>query len=100
MTITGALRWPDDPQEPAFGREDNVWIARDLETYERVFGAEPFLIVAETPTPGPETRAPVPTPLGVDIRNNHFGYAVTWALMAVAWAIMSGLWALSRRRAA
>ncbi|MGF1551061.1 MAG: SURF1 family protein [Paracoccaceae bacterium] len=98
VTLTGALRFPDDPQSPAFGERDNVWIARDLDVYERVFDVEPVLLVAETPTPGPETRSPVPQPLTVDLRNNHLGYAITWWLLGLVWAVMSTGWAVSRLR--
>ncbi|MEM9781993.1 MAG: SURF1 family protein [Pseudomonadota bacterium] len=98
ISVTGALRWPDDPQTPVFGTEDNVWIARDLATYATVFDVEPLLVVAETPTPGAATRAPVPTPLSVNLPNNHFGYALTWGLLAAAWAAMSALWARTRLR--
>ncbi|MEO0820272.1 MAG: SURF1 family protein [Pseudomonadota bacterium] len=99
VTLTGALRWPDDPQRPAFGERDNVWIARDMETLAAVFDAEPVLVVSETPTPGPDGRAPVLQPLTVSLRNPHFGYAVTWGLLAAVWAVMSGLWASSIWRA-
>ncbi|MEL6266881.1 MAG: SURF1 family protein, partial [Pseudomonadota bacterium] len=99
VTLTGALRWPDDPQSPAYGPTDNVWIARDVEIYADLFDVEPLMMVAETPTPGPATPSPVPQPLTVDLRNNHLGYAITWGLMAAAWAVMSGLLAWSRLRA-
>ncbi|MEL6196341.1 MAG: SURF1 family protein [Pseudomonadota bacterium] len=100
VTITGALRWPDDPQEPAFGETDNVWIARDLTVYERVFDVEPLLIVAETETPGPATRSPIPQPLTVNLRNDHLGYAITWGLLGLTWAVLSTLLALRAYRAA
>jgi surfeit locus 1 family protein len=98
VTLTGALRFPDDPQSPAYGERDNVWIARDLQVYERVFDVEPVLLVAETPTPGPGTRSPVPQPLTVELRNNHLGYAITWGGLAAVWAVMSAAWAVSRAR--
>lgn len=98
VTLVGALRFPDDPQSPAFGERDNVWIARDLAVYERVFDVEPVLLVAETPTPGPRTPSPVPQPLTVDLRNPHLGYAITWGLLAAVWATMSTGWAVSRLR--
>ncbi|MEO1775411.1 MAG: SURF1 family protein [Pseudomonadota bacterium] len=98
VTLTGALRWPDDPQSPAFGPNDNVWIARDLAIYAEVFGVEPLLLVAETETPGPTTRSPIPQPLTVNLRNPHEGYAITWGLMALAWVMMSGIWLRSRLR--
>jgi surfeit locus 1 family protein len=98
VTITGALRWPDDPQSPAYGRNDNVWVARDLNAMRELFGVEPVLVVAETPTPGPDGRAPRPTPLTVDLPNNHAGYAFTWGLLAAVWASMSALWAFREMR--
>ncbi|MEL7347755.1 MAG: SURF1 family cytochrome oxidase biogenesis protein, partial [Pseudomonadota bacterium] len=75
-----------------------VWIARDLAIYAEVFGVEPLLLVAETETPGPATRSPIPQPLTVNLRNPHEGYAITWGLMAVAWVMMSGIWLRSRLR--
>lgn len=98
VTITGALRFPDDPQDPVYGERDNVWVARDLDTLSAVFGTLPVLVVAETPTPGPSGRAPVPTPLTVNLRNHHAEYAITWALLALVWAVMSGIWAWREAR--
>ncbi|MEM6678726.1 MAG: SURF1 family protein [Pseudomonadota bacterium] len=89
VRLTGALRFPDDPQEPAFGEQDNVWIARDLDVMVEVFEVEPVLLVSETPTPGPETRAPLLQPLTVNLKNDHLGYAITWGMLAAVWAVMS-----------
>ena len=38
-------------------------------------------------------------PPGVNIRNDHFGYAVTWFGLAAVWALMTGylLWRIKRR---
>ena len=58
---------------------------------------KPLLIVARTvegaPVPGLE-----PQPLGVDIRNDHLEYAITWFLLAAVWAAMSLylIWRLRR----
>ncbi|MEM6943477.1 MAG: SURF1 family protein, partial [Pseudomonadota bacterium] len=91
VTLIGALRFPDDPQSPAFGANDNVWIARDLDLLAKIFATEPILVVAETSTPGPDGAAPIPQPLTVNLRNNHLGYAITWWLLAAFWAGMSTL---------
>ncbi|MEM6487098.1 MAG: SURF1 family protein [Pseudomonadota bacterium] len=99
--VVGSLRWPEDPQEPAFGPNDNVWIARNLDAYARVFGAERVLVVAETPSPGPRTPSPSIRPLTTAIvPNNHRGYAITWGLLAATWAAMTAYWGWTRRAAA
>jgi len=91
VTLTGALRFPEERADPPFGARDNVWVARDLSAMARVFGAEPVLVVAETPTAvgGPWPR---PMPLRVDLPNDHLNYAITWGSLALIWAVMSGLW--------
>ncbi|MEM9761091.1 MAG: SURF1 family protein [Pseudomonadota bacterium] len=98
VTLTGALRYPDDPQSPAFGASDNVWIARDLSVMAEVFDVEPVLLVSETPTPGPGVRAPLLQPLTVNLKNDHLGYAITWGLLAAVWAVMSGVLAFREWR--
>lgn len=91
VTLTGALRFPDETADPPFGARDNVWVARDLSAMAEVFGTEPVLVVSETPTGG-EDGWPQPMPLTVDLPNNHLNYAITWALLALVWAVMSGFW--------
>ncbi|MEL7138363.1 MAG: SURF1 family protein [Pseudomonadota bacterium] len=98
VTLTGALRFPDDPQSPAFGANDNVWIARDLDVMADVFGVERVLLVSETPTPGPNGVAPRLQPLTVNLKNDHLGYAITWGMLAAVWAVMSGLLAFREWR--
>ncbi|MEM7497511.1 MAG: SURF1 family protein [Pseudomonadota bacterium] len=100
VTLTGALRFPDDPQSPAFGPSDNVWIARDLDVMAELFGTEPVLLVSETATPGADGTAPQLQPLTVNLKNDHLGYAITWGMLAAVWAVMSGLLAFREWRRA
>ncbi len=58
-------------------------------------GTEPALIVADDHDLG---AWPKPRRLGVNLRNDHLGYAVTWFSLAVVWAVMSGLLARRERR--
>ena len=89
ITLVGALRWPDETNVQPYGENDNVWTSRDLSVMAELFGTEEVLIVSETNTAVVDW--PLPQPLvAVNIRNNHFEYAATWAALAVAWAIMTG----------
>jgi surfeit locus 1 family protein len=99
LTLTGALRWP---QEADFfagegaGPADNVWLTRSVARLAPLWGAEPLLVVAETPT-APEGRWPDPMPVTVDLPNDHREYAITWGALAAVWAAMGAL--LVRREA-
>ncbi len=89
VEIVGALRWPDETADQAFGARDNVWTFRDLNAMSKIFGAEKVLVVAETSTAvGDWPRA---DPIrAVNVRNNHLEYAITWAALAIGWAAMTG----------
>lgn len=97
ISVTGALRWPDDGGDGApYGERDNVWTARDLARMSELFGAEPALIVAESSTAVGEW--PIPQPIDtLGVPNNHLEYALTWAALAAAWAAMTGLLAWRMR---
>lgn len=89
VEIIGALRWPDESVDQAYGARDNVWTARDLTAMARVFGVEEVLVVSETSTAVGEWPKADPI-LAVNVRNNHLEYAITWAALAIGWAIMTG----------
>jgi surfeit locus 1 family protein len=100
LTVTGALRWPQDADffaDAAAGPADNVWLTRSVTSLAPLWGAEPLLIVAETPTGAPAASGdwPVPQPVTVNLPNDHLEYAVTWGGLAAVWAVMAGL--LARR---
>jgi surfeit locus 1 family protein len=58
-------------------------------------GTEPLLIVARAPTGDAITPMPVDSST---IPNDHWGYAITWFLMAVVWAVMTGYLLLRIKR--
>jgi len=43
---------------------------------------------------------PKPMRLGVNLRNDHLGYAITWFSLAAIWAVMSVLLARREHRRA
>jgi surfeit locus 1 family protein len=57
---------------------------------------EPTLIVAREPTGDGITPVPVNTST---IPNDHWGYAITWFLLAAVWAVMTAalLWRIRQR---
>lgn len=89
-TVVGALHWPDEKDgftpEPDTGA--NIWFARDLKPMAAALGTEPVLIVAES---HPYGDTPKPLPPGVNLRNEHLQYALTWFSLALAWAVMSAI---------
>ena len=97
-TVTGTLYWPDETDgfTPDPDREANLWFARDAAPMAEALGTDPLMVVADAPTaPGP---FPEPVPVGVNLRNDHLQYAITWFSLAVAWAGMSVILALRERR--
>lgn len=104
IALVGALRWPQDADwfaDEGAGPADNVWLTRSLNSLAPLWGAEPVLVVAETPTATSAAtgRWPIPDPVSVNLPNDHFGYAVTWGGLAAVWAAMSAalVWREMRR---
>ncbi len=97
VTVTGALFWPSDADAfaPTPDREENIWFARRPDEMAAALGAEPVLIVADSHDLG---EWPRPMRLGVNRRNDHLGYAITWFALAVIWAVMSVALARRERR--
>ncbi|MEM8789011.1 MAG: SURF1 family protein [Pseudomonadota bacterium] len=90
VAFTATLLWPNERDmftpEPNTAR--NIWFARDPEAMSAVLNTEPVLAVASAAT---GTPSPAPQSVGVNLRNNHRQYAITWALLAAAWLGMTGL---------
>ncbi len=108
--IVGALHWPREvggfTPDPAV--EAGRWFARDVPALAAALGAEPvMLVLSERPVSFADGRAPSgdwprPTPVTVDLPNDHLGYAITWFGLAAVWVVMSATlllrgWSLERQ---
>jgi len=97
--IEGNLQWPQDSDSftPPPDARTGLWYARDVTALARALNTEPTLIVARAPTGDGIAPMPVDTS---GIPNDHWGYAITWFLLAVVWAGMTvGLLWRTRARA-
>lgn len=96
--VDGALMWPDETDRFTSppDRDKNIWFARDVNLMAAALATEPVMIVASA---SDDPEAPMPLPVGVNIRNEHLGYALTWFSLAAVWAVMTGylLWRIKRR---
>lgn len=99
-TVVGNLLWPDetDSYTPPPDARTGLWFARDAGAMAAALHTEPTFIVAREPTGDGITPMPVDTSA---IPNDHWGYAVTWFLLAATWAVMTGalMWHIRRRQA-
>ncbi len=101
IELTGVLRWPETPglftpkEEPA----RNLWFARDhraIATAKNWGAVAPFYVDLESPSP--PGGLPRPGPLVVNLRNEHFQYAITWFGLAAVVTVAFAFWLRSRRR--
>jgi surfeit locus 1 family protein len=99
VSVTGNLDWPRDSDSytPPPDLVRGLWFSRNAGPIAAHLGTEPLLIVARQ-VAGADVPGLVPAPLGIDIRNDHLEYAVTWFLLALVWAAMS-LYLIWRTRA-
>lgn len=91
MRLSGALHWPREKggftPEPAIG--DGRWFAREVPELAQALGTRPvMLVLSERASGGGEW--PRPSPVTVDLPNDHLGYAITWYGLAAVWLVMSG----------
>lgn len=96
--IEGNLQWPQDSDRftPPPDTKTGLWYARDVAAMAGALGTEPLLIVARAPTGDGIQAMPVDTS---GIPNDHWGYAITWFLLALVWAGMTAglLWRMTRK---
>lgn len=85
VTIIGNILWPNevDSYTPDPNMSKNIWFARDADKLAHHFGTESFLIVARTIEVG--DYGTTPQPIGLNIPNDHFEYAITWFSLALVW---------------
>ena len=86
--IVGNLLWPNETDSftPQPDRYDNIWFARDVKLMSDELWTEPVLIVATESSIESKT---IMQPVGVNIANDHFEYALTWFGLAFAWFWMT-----------
>lgn len=99
--IVGVLRWPEPPGwfVAPYSQRQDLWFARDHRAMAERYGwgeVAPFYIEMESPSP--PGGVPRPGSLTVKLRNDHFGYALTWFGLAAVLLGVFGFWAASRRR--
>jgi surfeit locus 1 family protein len=96
--VVGNLHWPIDATSstPPPDTKTGLWFARDVPAMAAKLNTEPTLIVAREPTGDGITPVPVNTST---IPNDHWGYAITWFLLAAVWAVMTAalLWRIRQR---
>lgn len=96
--VTGNLHWPIDANSstPPPDAKTGLWFARDVPAMAAKLATEPTFIVAAEPTGDGITPDPVDTST---IPNDHWGYAITWFLLAIVWAVMTAalLWRIRQR---
>jgi len=90
VAVLGNLDWPRDVDSytPSPDLRRGLWFSRAAGPIAAHLGAEPVLFVARR-VEGAEVPGLVPQPLGIDIRNDHLEYAITWFMLAFVWAAMS-----------
>ena len=97
ITVTGNLHWPDEvtAQTPPPDAKTGLWFARDVPAMAAQFGTEAVRIVARSDTGDGIVPRPVDTSA---IPNDHWGYAITWFLLALVWAVMTLalIWRITR----
>ena len=99
-SVTGHLHWPQDAtaSTPPPDAKTGLWFARDVPAMAAKLNTDPTFIVAAEPTGDGITPVPVDTST---IPNDHWGYAITWFLLALVWAVMTLalLWRIRQRAA-
>lgn len=100
VKITGNLMWPRDSNDytPPPDPKTGLWFARDAQAMSTLLGTEPTFIVARAPTGDGIEAMPIDTS---SIPNDHWGYAITWFLLALVWAVMTAalVWRTGRQKA-
>jgi len=85
-TIEGNLLWMQAPPSYPPDLKKNIWFNRDTEALAAALHTEPVLLVMrQTGLAG----APLPEAVGLNIPNNHLGYAIQWYGFALVWLGMT-----------
>jgi surfeit locus 1 family protein len=99
--VVGVMRWPEPPGwfVTAHSVSEDLWFVRDHIAMAALYdwgAVAPFYIDQESPAP--TGGVPRPSPLKVNLRNEHLQYAFTWFGLAAVLAIAFGFWVRSGRQ--
>jgi surfeit locus 1 family protein len=98
IEVRGNLMWPRDSNEytPPPDAKTGMWFARDADAMASKLDTEAVIIVAREPTGDGIAAMPVDVST---IPNDHWGYAITWFLLAIVWAVMTAalVWRIRRQ---
>ena len=100
--VVGYIRFPEKSSSFVTDSSSNgdTWFVRDPTAMAKARGwgeVAPFYIDQESPVPA--GGLPRPSALSVMLRNDHFGYALTWFGLAAVLLGVYAAWLFSRRRA-
>jgi surfeit locus 1 family protein len=101
LDLVGAMRWPEAPGwfVTAHDVRADLWFARDHLAMAAFYDwgpVAPFYLDQEAPMP--PGGVPRPSPLKVNLRNEHLQYALTWFGLALVLVVVFAVWVGSGRR--
>ena len=87
-TFIGNLLWPNETDgfTPAPDIAKNIWFARNLNLIAKHLNTEEILLVARVSS---LVDGPITQPIGLNVPNDHLGYAITWFSLAIVWLGMT-----------
>jgi len=99
VDVVGVLRFPELPGwfVTEHSASEDLWFARDHLVMAAHYGwgvVAPFYIDQEAPLPA--GGVPRPSPLQINLRNEHLQYALTWFGLAGVLAVAFGFWLKER----
>lgn len=98
--VEGNLHWPAEvtSSTPPPDAKTGLWFARDVPAIAAALDTQAVLIVARADTGDGIIPRPVDTST---IPNDHWGYAITWFLLAATWGLMTlaWIWRITTRKA-
>lgn len=107
MKVTGYISFPDDHDDsftPVPDIANNIWFSRLVSPMAQHFNVTPFLVVAESAQIQQDGKwvdytAVTPSPISLNIKNDHKEYAITWFSLALVWFGMTGylLWRIRQK---
>ncbi len=96
--ISAIIKLPEAPRlfTPANHPEKNFWFTIDIPAMSAIAKMDlPPIIVQLVADNHADEAFPIPAPANINFRNDHFGYAITWFILAIAASVI--FWRLYRQ---